>query len=199
VINYTIRLFSSFVLLFTISSARSQANRDYIIKLSKDTVFTKVVRIDKEMKSVVCEEKDKKIKFEAKNILAVKCDTNFYETGLVALKHHGSKQYLLLQRTVKGNLNLYEINVKRNKFLWKIFGDDFIHFRWVYRAHDWIKGVTNSVSFYKKENEGQDKFSKSWKEKCMDCKLLQDKINSKTTPWTPTPKELVQFYNNTCK
>jgi hypothetical protein len=185
-----------FVILLTITQAWCQKSNDYIIKLNGDTLYTKVIRIDKEMKDVLCEENGKKTKYEAKDILGVKYDSSFYETGLVKLKR--SKRYVFLRRTVKGTLNLYEITESGSKFLWGNFGEDLIRFRWVYRAQDWSKRVSTVVSFYKKENEAKDKFSKSWKEKVKDCKPLQEKINSKIASWIPTPKELVEFYNKTC-
>ncbi len=183
-------------LLFSISSLLSQEHKDYLIKINMDTVYTKIVRVDKKMKGVICEENGKKAKYEAKDVLVLKYDTVFYEVGLVRLKR--TKQFLFLRRTVKGNLNLYEINSKRTKLLLKNFGEDLVHLRWVYRAQDWAKKVPITVYFYKKANESNKKFSKSWKEKTQDCKLLQDKIKSKEVSWTPSERELVEFYNVSC-
>jgi hypothetical protein len=190
------KLFTLFILLFTVSCLLSQEHKDYIVKLNNDTVLTKVIKIDKKMKNVLCEENGKKIRYETKDILALKYDTLFYEVGIVSLKR--SKQCVFLRRTVKGKLNLYEIDTKKKKFLAKNFGEDLIRLRWVYRAQDWAKKYHVTVYFYKKENESRESFSKSWKEKTQDCKLLQDKIKSKTAPWIPMPKELVQFYNVNC-
>jgi hypothetical protein len=131
--------------------------------------------------------------------LAVKLDTVFYESGFVRLKRLKSKQFIFLQKTIKGNLNLYETGTKKTKFLLKIFGEDLIHLRWVYRAHIWIKKYELTLYFYKLENESREKFSNYYKEKTTNCKLLQDKLNSKVTVWSPGPKELVEFYNTNCK
>ena len=196
VVMLQMKLFTLFILQFTILSLLSQEHKDYIVKLNNDTVFTKVIKIDKKMKNVLCEENGKKIRYETKDVLALKYDTLFYEVGIVRLKR--SKQCVFLRRTVKGKLNLYEIDTKKKKFLAKNFGEDLIRLRWVYRAQDWAKKYHVTVYFYKKENESKDSFSKSWKEKTQDCKLLQDKIKSKTAPWIPIPKELVQFYNVNC-
>ena len=196
VVMLQMKLFTLFILQFTILSLLSQEHKDYIVKLNNDTVFTKVIKIDKKMKNVLCEENGKKIRYETKDVLALKYDTLYYEVGIVRLKR--SKQCVFLRRTVKGKLNLYEIDTKKKKFLAKNFGEDLIRLRWVYRAQDWAKKYHVTVYFYKKENESKDSFSKSWKEKTQDCKLLQDKIKSKTAPWIPMPKELVQFYNVNC-
>lgn len=197
VVMLRMRFFAFLNLLFITPVVFSQQHKDYIIKLNKDTVFTKVVRIHKKMNSVVCEEKGKNVKYETKDVLELKYDTAVYETGLVKLKR--SKRLVFLRRTVKGKLSLYEISVKKSKFLWDKFGYDFIRLRWVYRAQDWSKKYPVTVYFYKKERESREKFSKSWKEKTEDCQALTDKIKSKEMPWSPTPKELVQFYNSICK
>ena len=177
----------------------SQERKNYIIKLNADTVFTKVVKLDKKNKSVIYEEDGRKIKCKAEAILAVKIDTIFYESALVRLKRLKNKHYVFLQITVAGKLKLYEINTRKTKFLMKAFGEDLIHLRWVYRAHDWTKGYSTKIYFYKKENESRKKISKYWKEKTKDCKSLHDKFNSKESPWFPNPRELVQFYNRHCK
>ena len=192
------KLFAFLILLFVVSPIFSQEKKDYIIRLNKDTLFTKVIRMDRKMKSVVCEEGGRKIIYPAKGLLAVKTDTLFYESGLVRSKSLKFKHFVFLQRTIKGNLNLYEMDVKRTKFLMKTFSEDLVHFRWVYRAHKWTKAVLTTLYFYKKENEDREHFSKNWKEKTKDCKLLHQKYNSKTTPWTPTQREMVQFYNAKC-
>jgi hypothetical protein len=178
------------ILSLSTSIVFSQKSRDYIIKLNKDTVFTKVVRIDKEMTGVVCEEKDKKIKYEAKDVLILKNDTSYYEVGSI------NKEFIFLRRVIKGKLNLYELTTKQTKRSWKVLGRNLITFRWVYRAEDWSKKVPVTVYFYKKENESKENFSKFPKEKTQDCKLIQDKIKSEK--WDPTPIELVRFYNKNC-
>jgi hypothetical protein len=149
------------------------------------------------MKSVVCEVKGKNIKYEAKDVLELKYDTLVYETGSVRLKR--SKRIVFLRRTFKGKLSLYEIGVKKTKFLWDKFGYDFIRLRWVYRAQDWSKKYSVTIYFYKKENEPREKFSKFWKEKTEDCQALNDKIKSKEIHWSPSPREIVQYYNANCK
>ena len=192
------KLLNVLILSLLVSTILSQESKDFIIKLNKDTVFTKIVRIDKELKSVICEEKGKKTKYEAKDILALKYDTVFYEVGLIRLKRHGSEQYLLLQRIVNGDLSLYEINVKKTKFLWKTFGEDVVHLRWVFRAHAWTKGVLNPVDFYKRKNESRESFTKDWKEKTKDCKAMQEKFDPKVK-LNLSPIEIVQFYNTNCR
>jgi len=186
------------ILSLIITAFLSQENKDYIIKLNKDTIFGKI-KMDSKIKSVIYEENGRKIKYEAKDVLAVKIDTVFYESGSVRLKKLKGKHFVFLQKTIKGNLNLYEVNFKKTKFLLGAFGNDFIHLRWVYRAHDWIKSDLITVCFYKKENESMKSLSRSWKEKTKDCKLLLDKYNSKTAPWNPSPEETVRFYNSNCK
>jgi|GEM_PF-4645844 len=61
------------------------------------------------------------------------------------------------------------------------------------------KKYSVTVYFYKMEYESHEKFSKNYTKKTKDCKLLNDKINSKENLWTPSPKELVEFYNTNCK
>ena len=114
------KLFTLFILQFTISLLLSQEYKNYIVKLNNDTVLTKVIKIDKKMKNVLCEENGKKIRYKTKDVLALKYDTLFYEVGIVRLNR--SKQCVFLRRTVKGKLNLYEIDTKKKKFLIKIFG-----------------------------------------------------------------------------
>jgi hypothetical protein len=196
VVMLQMKLFALSFLQFTILSLFSQEHKDYIVKLNNDTVFTKVIKIDKKMKSVLFEENGKKIRYETKDVLVLKYDTLFYEVGIVRLKRFN--QCVFLRQTVKGRLNLYEIDTKKKKFLARNFVEDLIRLRWVYRAQDWAKKYHVTVYFYKKENESRESFSKSWKEKAQDCKLLQDKIKSKTAPWSPMPKEIVQFYNLNC-
>jgi hypothetical protein len=149
------------------------------------------------MKSVVCEEKGKIIKYEAKDVLELKYDTEVYKTGSIRLNR--SEQFVYLRRTVYGKLSLYEIGVKKTKLLWKNFGEDLVRLRWVYRAQDWAKKYSVTVYFYIKENESRENFSKSWKEKTEACEALTDKLRSKSILWSPTPIELVQFYNANCK
>lgn len=185
----------TFFLSFVVLSILSQEKIDYIVKLNNDTVLIKGIKMDSKIKNVICEEKGRKIKYRAKDILAVKIDTLFYMSALVRLKRSGSKKFVFLQKTISGYLSLYEINVKRSKFLWKAFGGDLIHLRWVYRAHDWIKDVVTTVYFYKKENEAMKNLSRNWKMKTKDCKLLHEKINSKTIIWNPSQREIVKFYN----
>lgn len=180
------------------SSILSQQSMDYIVKLNKDTVFVIGIKMDSKIKKVICEEKGRKIKYEAKDILAAKIDTLFYESGLVRLKMIGPKHFVFLRKTIKGDLNLYTVNTKKTKFLWKTFGEDLVHLRWVYRAHDWIKTDLVTTYFYKKENESIKNLSRNWKEKTKDCKLLNDKIKSKLAQWNPAPTEIVQFYNANC-
>lgn len=175
-------------------SSFSQMMGDYVITVNSDTVFTKVIRMDKTRKYIVCEEKGKKIKYDAKNIRVLKYDTVFYETCRVRLRQRRAKKYCFLQRTIKGKLSLYEITVKRTKFLWGNFGEDLIRLRWAYRAREWRKKNYITVYFYKKESETRDLFSNTWQEKIKDCKLLTKKITSKTMPF-----ELVQLYNENCK
>lgn len=186
------------MLLFAELSALSQERKDYIIRKNKDTAFVKIVRIDKKMRSFVCEENGKKIRHDAKDISALKYDSVFYESASVRLKALRSKRSILLQGTVKGKLNLYETGVKKRIFLWKNFGEDLIRLRLVYRAQPWIKDNLVTIYFYRKENEPGDHFSKSWQEKTKDCKSLYDKLNSKAKPWNPAPPELVRFYNSNC-
>ena len=197
VVMLRMRFIAFLILPFINSLVFAQQHKDYIIKPNKDTVFTKVVRMHKKMNSVVCEERGKNVKYEAKDVLELKYDTAIYETGLVQLKR--SKQFVFLRRTVKGKLSLYEISVKKTKFLWDKFGYDFIRLRWVYRAQDWSKKYPVTIDFYKKEIEPKEKFSKFWKEKTEDCQALTDKIKSKAIPWSPSPRELVQYYNENCK
>lgn len=191
------RFFTFLSLLFVTAINYSQQHKDFIIKLNKDTVLTKVVRIHKKMNSVFCEENGKNVKYEAKDVLELRYDTAVYETGSVRLKR--SKRVVFLHRTVKGKLSLYEISVKKNKFLWDKFGYDFIRLRWVYRAQDWSKKYPVTYYFYKKEKESMENISKSWKEKMEDCKTLTDRILFKADPWSPAPREIVQFYNANCE
>jgi hypothetical protein len=167
---------------------------DYIVKLNKDTLFVNVVRMDKKMKNVVCETNGRKIKYEAKDVLVLKNDTVFYEVGEVRLKRN--KEFVFLKKVIAGKLNLYEIGTRRTKMLWKNFGEDLVHFRWVYRAQAWSKKVSESVFFYKKEGEFQKDFTRNWKEKIKGCKLIEDKIRSEI--WNPGPVDLVKFYNASC-
>ncbi|MBK7669050.1 MAG: hypothetical protein IPJ32_17940 [Sphingobacteriaceae bacterium] len=116
------KLYAALALSSVISTLFSQENSDYVVKLNKDTVFLKSIKMDSKVRNVICEGNGKKIKYQAKDILAAKIDTVFYESGLVRLKNIGSKHIVFLQKTVVGDLTLYEINVKRTKFLWKTFG-----------------------------------------------------------------------------
>jgi hypothetical protein len=118
--------------LFAISSAFCQQSKDYVIKLNRDTIFTKVLRIDKKMRSIACEEKGKKIRYKAKDVLEIKSDTAFYETGLVQLKRLSSKQYVFLRRVINGKLSLYKTNIERIRLLMRNFGEDLIHGRMIY-------------------------------------------------------------------
>lgn len=187
----------SLMFLLTLTTALSQENRDYIIRLNKDTVFTGIARLDKKMKYVVCEEKQKRIKYAARDLLALKFDSSVYETGLIRLKRLRPRHYVLLRRTLQGKLNLYELPVKKTQFLWKSFGGDLIHGRLIYRAHDWRKSSLVPAYFYKKESESRARFSRSWKEKTRDCQLFCDTIKAKPKQ-TVTPEALVRFYNLSC-
>lgn len=170
----------------------SQENKDYIISLNKDTTFVKVISIDRTMKIAVCEEKGRKITYHAKDILAIKFDTLFYESGLVKLKGISPKNYVFLYRKVFGKLNLYETKVRRAGYTFSAL------LIWAKEGTAWGKRRWETLIFYKKENESREKISRDWKEKTKDCVLLHDKYNSKVTPWSPTPRELVQFYNTNC-
>lgn len=174
----------------------SQQLSDYIITIKGDTVFKKVITLDRKQKYVICEEGVRKLKYKAQDVLAVQRDTSFYESGFIKLKRR--KQFVFIKKTVTGKLNVYEITVKQSKFLWKTFGGDVLHLRWVYRAHNWTKAVYKTLYFYKKEQEGRDYFTKDWKEKTKDCKVLNDKLTTKVSIWTPTAKEAVVFYNTMC-
>lgn len=172
----------------------SQDDMDYIVKSTKDTIYTKIVRMDKKFKNVVCEEKEKNCKYNATTILSLKHDTSFYEVGLIKIKR--KSQSVFLKRVIKGKLSLYELKTTLTKRSWKIIGSNFIHLRWVYRAQDGSKKIPLTVYYYKKENETYENFSESWKVKTRECKLLNDKIKSEN--WKPTPLELVRFYNTNC-
>lgn len=185
------------LLLYLPSLIICQQRKDYIILTNKDTIFTQIVRIDKKMKSVVCEPNGKKTIYKAKYILELKLDTFFYETGFVQLKK--SKQFVLLRRTCKGKLSLYETCVRHKQVLWGNIAENFIHVRWVYRAQKWVLKNYITIYFYKKENESNTGFSRSWQEKTKDCNTLNDRRKSLGVPWSPLPIELVQFYNSNCK
>jgi hypothetical protein len=186
------RFFSLFSLLLVSTLAFSQGHKDHIIKMNKDTLFVKVIRLDKKMNHVVCEYNGKKIKYGARDILELKHDTTFYETGLVRLKR--SKQFVLLRRTVKGKLSLYEIGVRKTRLSWRRIVKDLSESS----PTPWFGKVPMTIYFYKKENESRENYSKSWREKTEDCKTLNDKVRSKSASWSPSPKELVQFYNANC-
>ncbi|MDX2173616.1 MAG: hypothetical protein SFY56_10865 [Bacteroidota bacterium] len=188
----------TFVFCIMMMYCWSQQLSDYIITIKGDTVFTKVIKLDRKQKYVICEDSGRQIKYKSENILALQMDTFFYESGLVKLKKRKCKHFVFLKKTVKGKLNVYEMTVKQSKFLWKTFGEDVLHLRWVYRAHNWTKAVYETLYFYKKEQEGRNCFTKDWKEKTKDCKVLNDKLNSKATVRTPTAKEAVVFYNTMC-
>jgi hypothetical protein len=190
------RFFFVLSLLGFTSLLTSQQKGDYLINLNKDTVYVKVLRLHKNMRSVLCQVQGKKIKYEAKFVQAINYDSILYETGCVRLKRR--KQFVFLHQTLKGKLNLYEMSIKKTKVLWDKFAYDFIRLRWVYRAQDWAKKYPVTVYFYKKENETRDHFSKSWKEKTKECKVFTDKLQSKEIPWLPSPIELVKFYNKQC-
>lgn len=189
----------SFLSLFLVSSLFSQESKDYLIKLNQDTLFLKVIKLDRQYKKVMCELKGRKLSYPAKDLLEIKKDSITYETALLRLKNLGSKKYVFLQRIIKGKLSLFEIPIKRTHFDSKTFAADFIHLRWVYRAHDWFKSETDTVYFYKKENETREAFSKNRKEKIADCKVLMDKLAIENRNTSLSAKELVCFYNTQCR
>ena len=173
--------------------ACSQERNDFIIKLNKDTSFVNIISIDRKMKNVVCEENGKKIKYNAKDILALKLDTSFYESGFVKLKTFSAKQYVFLYKTAFGKLNLFETKVRRAGFTLSAL------LIWAKDGTAWGKRRWETLFFYKKEYELRESFSRNWKIKTKDCSLLLDKCHSKTSIWKPTPKEIVRFYNMNCK
>lgn len=175
----------------------SQSGKDYIVLVNNDTIFVSIIRIDKKMKSMVCGINGKKTRYTAKNLSGFKYDTLVYETGLVRLKK--GRQYVFLRRIVTGKMNLYGIDMKTKEILWGNIREDALRFRWVYRAQKWAKKCKNTIYFYKKEYEAKDQFSKSGKGKMKDCTILDAKIQSMANLWTPSPEELVQFYNSNCK
>jgi hypothetical protein len=193
------KLHTTGILLFLLSTLLSQENRDYIIKWNKDTVFTNVIKLSRKMTRVICEEHAKKINYSAEEILCVKTDTAVYESALVKLKKLQTKHFVFLQKTIAGNLSLYETTVKIKKLQIKTFGEDLIHGRWIYRARDWVSSTPTPVYFYKMENETRENFSKRWKKKTKHCKLLHNKFSSKASAWTMSPEEIVLFYNQNCK
>jgi hypothetical protein len=176
---------------------QSQERGDYLIKINGDTIFTRFIRIDKKMKYVVSDSAGKLTRYDVREVLELKYDTVVYESGFARIKSPG--EFLFLKRIIKGELSLYEAKVKKTKILWKNFGEDLIHLRWVYRAQDWSKKYTVPVYFYRRLSETGRNFSKSWKEKTADCLLFTDKIRSKTRLWDPTERELVEYYNAQCK
>ena len=109
------KLFILFSVLFSTLSLLCQEQKDFVVTLNKDTVYTKVIKIDKKMKNVLCEENGKKIRYETKDILGLKYDTLFYEVGFVRLKR--SKQCVFLKRIVKGNLVFMKLILRRKKYL----------------------------------------------------------------------------------
>ncbi len=195
-ISLTMKSYLSFLSLFLVSSLFSQESKDYLIKLNQDIIFLKVIKIDRHFKKVMCELKGRKLSYPAKDLLEIKKDSITYETALLSLKCLRAKKYVFLQRTIKGKLSLYEIPVKRTQFDLITFAGDFVHLRWVYRAHDWSKSEQNIVHYYKKENETRDAFTKQWKEKTKDCKALQDELVHKSKVEILSPEAIVSFYNS---
>jgi hypothetical protein len=177
----------------TISILSSQEIGDYVIKMNRDTVFTRSVKIDRDMKAVYCEVDGKKIKLEARDLRSLKISNRTYETGLVRITGNGARDYFFLEKKISGTLNLYEIKVRTYK-------------RSLSSLIEWARNGTPSKRdhwsdhiFYKKENDSRESFSGDWKEMTRDCNKFREQFNSDAAATSPDPAEVVRFYNANCK
>jgi hypothetical protein len=130
VMHWRMKLLSFLIMSALIAPAFSQEGQGYIVKLNNDTVVLKIIRLDRKKRSVNCEgHNNRRVSFKAEEVLGVKIDSSFYQSGRVRLKPLKKKRFVFLRNTVSGKLNLYEFNVKRMKLSWNAVGKNIITFR----------------------------------------------------------------------
>lgn len=194
------RSFLAFILSLVVVPLISQEGQGYVIRVNNDTVTFKTIELDRKKRGVNCvDHNGRRFEFDAEEVFRIKLDSSLYESALVRVKPLRRKRFVFLRNTVAGKLNLYEFTVRRTKRDWKTVGRNFITLRWIYRAQDARVKYFTRIHFYKKAHESREDMSRHWKKKTRDCHILQEKIKSRSTRWSPGPEELVQFYNRNCR
>ena len=183
------------VLILSYYNAYSQDNNDYIVTIKNDTNLCEITKT--RLRSIICYQNDKKIKFKAKDILGYKKGEASFESGKGRIMIVGWKRWVFFHKIMSGKLNLYAIEVTE-----KSTGGTLER-----RATDNLSGhyyFTTTLFYARRSSTPRGKFSKlgmNWRKNlkkiCFDCPEFIEKIDSGGY-WVTIFDDKIKFFNDNC-
>lgn len=187
------------ILLIIICVQVTKAQSDYIINNEKDTIYGELIdvlyTIGNPYKVVFKPEGKKVKKYGARKIIALKNDTNYWETGKVVMGINSPRVFALkIEESAK--ITKYEVTLQSGGTGGTIVGEGIASTR----VYNYQYG---NYFVYRHNNAYKERFYnpnyRGFKEMMQTCEYMSEKYKTRDYFRTHTIEEQIEDYENNCK